>query len=60
MISGGDLQCLVAPGASRDLSDQCDQPDELAQKDPQMAKDHADVMTAAAQNGEDGVAGCVL
>jgi hypothetical protein len=38
MISGGGFQFLIALGTSRDLSDQCDQPDELAKNDPQMAK----------------------
>ena len=46
----------MAPCTTRDLSDQRDQPYELAQKDPQVAQDHADVVAAAAQHGEEGVA----
>ena len=54
MILGGGLQFLTATGTLRDPSDQCDQPDELAQKDPKMAEDHADVVAAAEQNGQEG------
>ena len=56
MISGGDLQFLTAICAPRAATEQCDRPDELAQKDPQMAQDHADVVTAATQDREEGVA----
>ena len=34
-----------------------EQPNELAQKHPQVPEDHADVVPAAAQDREDGVAG---
>lgn len=57
MISGGGLQFLTVTGTPRDPSDQCDQPDELAQKGPKMGQDHADVVAAAAQNGKEGGAG---
>ncbi len=50
------MQFLLAPGALRELTNNCDQPFQLAQKDPQMAQDHADVVTAAAQEGEERVA----
>ena len=51
------MQCLTATSAPGEPPEQCDQPDELAQKCPQMAQDHADVVTAAAEDGEEGVAG---
>src|SRR6056297_2171086 len=47
----------MAADAARAPWEQYDQPDELAQKAPQMAQDHADVVTAAAQDCEEGVAG---
>jgi len=43
----------MAPCTTRDLSDQRDQPAELAQKHPQVAQDHADVVTAAVQHREE-------
>jgi len=45
----------MAPCTTRDLSDQRDQPAELAQKHPQVAQDHADVVTAAVQHREEVV-----
>jgi hypothetical protein len=46
----------MASGALGEPSEQCDCPSELAQKDPEMAQDHADVVTAAAEHGEQCVA----
>lgn len=46
----------MAPDALGEPSEQCDQPDYLAQKDPQVAQDHADVVTAAAEDREECVA----
>ena len=47
----------MAPVASGDHLKQSDEPDELAQKEPQVAQDHAYVVTAAVQHREEGVAG---
>jgi len=54
------LQFLMATDTAREATEQCDQPDELAQNDSQMAQDHADVVTAAAQDREEGVTGGAL
>ena len=51
------MQCLRAASTPREPSEKCNQPDELAQKNPQVAQDHADVVTASAQDREEGVAG---
>ena len=51
------MHILMVACALLDPSEQSDQPDELAQKDPQVAQDHADVVTASAQDREEGVAG---
>jgi len=40
-----------------DLTETGDQPDQSAQKDPQVPEDHADVMAAAAEYGEEGISG---
>ena len=55
MVSGGDFQRLTVTGDLLETVDMCDQPDELAQKDPQVPEDHADVVTPAAEHGEQSV-----
>ena len=57
MVSDGEMQWWTAPGSPGEPSEQFDHPDQLAQGDPQMAQDDAEVVTAAAQDREDGVAG---